>query len=218
MKPKSLHRRGAAFTLIELLVAIALMATLLAALLSFVFSMTEIWGQGSDKRLFEQHVSAATQHVEAMLRRAALPKAGQVQAEAFTVREIRPPNHRPLTGLSFTLSDGDRLLNWNGTRAPLVDCTLGIGGNDGLMIFWRSQLEEDEDVIHETPVSPLITNLTFNYYNHDTGNWRNETRLQRGRQNLWLVPEQIVLEFTHGKLTATRTLTLPLAPGGVPIF
>ena len=37
----------AGFTLIELLVAIAMMATLLAALLSFVFSITEIWGQGS---------------------------------------------------------------------------------------------------------------------------------------------------------------------------
>jgi prepilin-type N-terminal cleavage/methylation domain-containing protein len=218
MKLRLSVSRRAGFTLIELLVAIAMMATLLAALLSFVFSMTEIWGQGSEKRLFEQHVAAVTQHLESMLRRAALPVAGDAPAEAFSVREIRTPSSGNVTGLSFILSDGDRLLNWGGTPAPLTECTLEVVDGNGLMIFWRSRLEEDEDAIHETVVSPLITQLGYHYYDADTRQWRSETRLRRNSSNLWMVPEQIVVQFTHDKQTATRVLTLPLAPGGVPLF
>jgi prepilin-type N-terminal cleavage/methylation domain-containing protein len=218
MKSPPTFSRRAGFTLIELLVAIAMMATLLAALLSFVFSMTEIWGQGSEKRLFEQHVAAATQHLESMLRRAALPVAGDAPAEAFSVHEIRTPSNGNLTGLSFTLSGGDRLLNWGGTPAPMTICTLGVSSGNGLIIYWHSALEEDEDAMHETVVSPLITQLSYNYYDADGRSWRNETRLRRGGNNLWMVPEQIVVQFTHDKQTAVRVLTLPLAPGGVPLF
>ena len=208
----------AGFTLIELLVAIAMMATLLAALLSFVFSMTEIWGQGSEKRLFEQHVAAVTLHLESMLRRAALPVAGNASAEAFSVHEIRTPSNGTVTGLNFTLSGGDRLLQWGGTPAPMTTCTLGVDAGNGLIIYWRSQLEEDEDAIHETLVSPLITQLSYNYYDADTRRWSSDTRLRRTSGNLWLVPEQIVVQITHDQQTAVRVLTLPLAPIGVPLF
>ena len=210
---------GSGFTLIELLVAIALMGTLLAALLSFVFSMTEIWGQSGEKRLFDQHVSAVTQHIDAMLRRAALPAAGQSQSEAFSIRELRTPSYGTLTGLTFTLTEGDRLMSWgNSTPAPLVNCTMGLTSNQGLVLFWRSALEEDEEAVHETPVTTLITELTFNYYDQDSGNWRSDTKPRRGTDNHWLVPEQLVLHFAYGELKAERTLTLPLAPGGLPIF
>ncbi len=209
---------GAAFSLIEMLVAIALMAMLLGALLSFVFSMTEIWGGSGENRLFDQHVNAATQHIESMLRRSALPSSGLTQAEPFTIQEIRSPNYGTITGLVFELNDGDRLLNWGNTPAPLLSCTMGQVSDQGLVIFWRSSLEEDEDTIHETPVSPLITDLSYNYYDHDNGSWRNERQLRRGTENRWLVPEQIVLQFTYGKLQTSRTITLPITTGGIPVF
>jgi hypothetical protein len=187
-------------------------------LLSFVFSMTEIWGGSGEKRLLDQHVNAATQHLESMLRRAALPSSGRLHAEPFSIHEIRTPSYGTVTGLVFELIEGDRLLHWGNTPAPLVTCTLGLVSNQGLVIFWRSLLEEDEASIHETAITPLITDLTYNYYDQDGGTWRNERNVRRGSENRWQVPEQIVLQFTYGKLQTTRTITLPLAPGGAPVF
>ena len=82
-------RSGRGFTLVELLLAISIMAMLLVALFTFIFSMGEIWGHGSEKRLFEQHVNAVTRHLEAMFRRAALPLGTGAATEPFTIREVR---------------------------------------------------------------------------------------------------------------------------------
>ncbi|MCC6416427.1 MAG: prepilin-type N-terminal cleavage/methylation domain-containing protein [Opitutaceae bacterium] len=209
--------RHAAFTLIELLAALALMAMLLTALLTFVLSMSEIWGGSGEKRLFEQHVNAVTHHLDTMLRRAALPSAGHAPAEPFAVREIRAPDDDKVDGLEFFLASGDRLLSWNGQPAPLVTCTLGFRRDQGLTLFWRSELEEDEAAVHETPLSPFINSLSYFYRDEATGQWRDYPDLQRHGDH-WRVPEQIVLQFKHGDLTATRALTLPLAPGGLPLF
>lgn len=209
-------RRG--MTLIELLVAMVLMAALLVALLSFVFSMTEIWGQGGERRLFAQHVDAVTRHVESMLRRAALPSAGGVAAEAFSVREIRPPGQGRIIGLCFTLNDGDRLLTWFGQPVPLTECVLSVEPNRGLIIHWRSALEAEEDDWRDEPVTALITAIEYRHLDTRMGNWRTETTPQRSGNGGWLVPEQIVLRFAHGKQTAERVLTLPLAPDGAPLF
>lgn len=215
--PSTPSKRRAAFTLIELIAALALMAMLLTALLTFVLSMSEIWGGSGEKRLFEQHVNAVTHHLNAMLRRAALPSPGRAPDEAFVIREVRATTGGTVEGLGFFLTGGDRLLSWNGQAAPLTECTLGFTRNDGLILYWRSELEEDEEAIHETPLSPFITNLSYDYRDENTGGWRDYPSLQRSGSR-WRVPEQIVLQFKHGELTATRTITLPLAPGGLPLF
>src|SRR4051812_31116180 len=75
------------FTLIELLLAMALLTMLVTALLTFVFSMGEIWGRGGDKRLFEQHVNAVTRHIESLLQHAAWPRPGTTD-EPFAIGEV----------------------------------------------------------------------------------------------------------------------------------
>ena len=209
-------RRG--MTLIELLVAMVLMAALLVALLSFVFSMTEIWGQGGERRLFGQHVDAVSRHMESMLRRAALPAGGGVAAEAFTVREISPPGQGRITGLGFTLNDGDRLLTWSGQPVPLTECVLSVEPNRGLVIYWRSALEAEEDDWRDELVTPLINAIAYRHLDARMGSWRTETSPQRAGNGGWIVPEQIVLRFAHDRQTAERILTLPLAPAGIPLF
>lgn len=207
------------FTLIELLAGIALMALLLAALLTFIFSMTEIWGQGGGRRLFQQHVNAVTAHVDAMLRHAALPAAGAWQAEPFRFIRARTEDHGALEGLGFTLVKGDRLLQWPGARrAPQTVCVLAVVPEEGLWVIWRSELEDQDDAWHETLVSPFVTSLSYEYYNPETRAWRPETTVERTGAGAWRVPEQIVLHFAQGKFQAERSLTLPLTIGGLPVF
>jgi prepilin-type N-terminal cleavage/methylation domain-containing protein len=207
------------FTLIELVLALALLSMLVTALLSFVFSMSEIWGRGSEKRLFEQHVNAVTRHVESLLRRAAWPRGGPAGEEPFAVREIRPTAGFAGPMLGFDLLDGDRLLDWPGEPLPEVRCHLAVEGNRGLVIHWQSLLEAD--AAKKTPrtslVSPLVTSLAYAYQDPGTGSWRTEVNLRRSNSNDWLLPDRLVLTFKQGNFEATRELTLPAA-GGLPLF
>ncbi len=210
-------RRG--FTLVELLLAIAIMAMLLVALFTFVFSMGEIWGHGSEKRLFEQHVNAVTRHLESMFRRATLPLGAGAAAESFTIREVRTGSGNGNL-LGFDLADGDRLLVWNGPPLPEVQCSLGVDSNRGLMLYWQSKLELHHAT--EPPravlVSPFVTRLEYFYRDEDTGSWRSDTSPQKSPDGHWRVPDTIKLTFAHAGATADRTLTLPARNGALPLF
>ena len=178
------------------------MSMLLVALLTFVFSLSGLWGRSSDQRLFNQHVDAVTRHLESMVHRAALPAVGAWQSEPFSWQEIGSTSDGTFTALSFTLADGDRSLAWGGTLAPLVICALNVAPSRGLVLYWHSSLEEDQDTWHEQPVSPLLTGLSYNYFNPDAGTWRSETTPEKTTRGAAIVPDQIVLHFTYAKLKA----------------
>ncbi len=219
MNRRRFFRARSGFTLVELLMAIGIMAMLLVALFTFVFSMGEIWGHGSEKRLFEQHVNAVTRHLEAMFRRATLPIGASALAEPFTIREIRTGSG---TGnlLGFDLADGDRILIWNGPPLPEVQCSLGIEANRGLMLYWQSKLEINHAT--EPPrsvlVSPFVTRIDYFYRDDESGIWRNDTSPQKSSEGHWLVPVSIMLTYAHAGATAERTHTLPARNGALPLF
>jgi prepilin-type N-terminal cleavage/methylation domain-containing protein len=210
-------RRG--FTLIELLLALALLTMLVTALLTFVFSMGEIWGRGSEKRLFEQHVNAVSRHAESLLRRAAWPRGGAVGAEPFAVREVRPANGPVVNLLGFDLLDGDRLLEWPEQPLPEVRCYLAVERDRGLVLYWQSVLEQD--TANKPPrtalVSPLVTQLTYVYQDPQSGQWRMEADLRRNTNNEWLLPDRLRLTFKQKAFEAVREITLP-SGGTPPVF
>ena len=219
--PRPAHGRTgeSGFTLIELLLAMALLTMLVTALLTFVFSMGEIWGRGSGKRLFEQHVNAVTRHVESLLRRAAWPRGSAGAEEPFAVREVRPASGLPAPLVGFELLDGDRLLDWPEEPLPEVRCSLAVERDRGLVLHWQSLLEQDA---HEKPprtvlVSPLVTGLAYVYQDPHTGYWRTEQNLRKNNANEWLLPDRLVLTFKQEGFEAVREVTLPPA-GGPPLF
>lgn len=215
MKPRP--ARG--FTLLELLLALALMASLLAALFTFVFSMAEVWGHGAEQRLFEQHANAVTRHVDGMLRRAALPAGGAGIDEAYAWREFQglPAGTQRL--LSFELPEGDRLLRWPGSPLPQVRCALAAEPGRGLTLYWRSVLEPEEETRpRAVVVSPMVTRLDYLHFDPATSNWQTSTVPIRDSAGLWRVPDRLKLTFSYGGKTVERTITLPLAPEGVPVF
>lgn len=210
--------RGRAFTLIETLLAAALMGALLLALNFFVFSMAEIWGQGAERRLFEQHVRAVTREVESLLRTAALPPL--LNDPPIFVREIRLDDGRRVSPLTFELPEGTPRLPWNETPLPDVVCSLVWQEGKGLMLYWHSHLEEKFDEAAPRPfvLSPFGAGLTFEYHEAEGTVWRTYDQLQRAPSGAWNVPARLRLKFAHGALKTETTVVLPPSPGPMPHF
>jgi prepilin-type N-terminal cleavage/methylation domain-containing protein len=208
------------FTLIELLLALALLTMLVTALLTFVFSMGEIWGRGGDQRLFEQHVGAVTRHVEDLLQHASWPRPGTTTDEPFAVDEVQTPSGPKTELLGFELLDGDRLLNWPEYPLPEVRCHLAQEDNRGLILYWQSSLEKDvaEKPPRATLVSPLVTKLAYAYYDLTGGSWRTEQTLRKNSSGQWVLPDRLVLSFKHGTFESSREVTLPGGGGRPPAF
>jgi prepilin-type N-terminal cleavage/methylation domain-containing protein len=213
-------RNSSAFSLIEILLAVALLGALLLALNVFIFSMGEIWGRGREQRLFNEHARAVTRHVEHMLRTAALaPAALPGLTPSMMVAEVRGEGGtEPL--LTFELPEGDRVLPWPEHPLPDVVCSLAAVSNQGLVLYWHSRHEIDfaEQAPRSAVLSPLVTALSYDYYQADFKQWQNQPRLQRDRQGLWQAPARLRLRFTYGKMTTETTLLLPVPGTALPAF
>ncbi|MBA4137913.1 MAG: hypothetical protein C0518_11395 [Opitutus sp.] len=207
-----------AFTLIETLLAAALMGGLLLALNFFVFSMADIWGQGAERRLFEQHVRAVTREVESLLRTAALPPL--LNDPPIFAREIRLDDGRRVSPLTFELPEGTPRLPWPETALPDVVCSLVQQDGKGLMLYWQSRLEEkfDEAAPRAFMLSPFGAGLTYEYNESDGAVWRTYDQLQRTPAGAWSVPGRLRLKFIHGKMQVETTVVLPPSPGPLPHF
>jgi prepilin-type N-terminal cleavage/methylation domain-containing protein len=206
------------FTLLETLLSAALLGVLLLALNFFVFSMAEIWGQGAERRLFEQHVRAVTREVEALVRTAALPPAAA--DPVLFVREIRLESGRREPLLSFELAAGSPRLPWSGAALPDVVCSLVAEPERGLSLYWQSRLEErfDDAAPREWVMSPFVKSISYEYHDAEADTWRAESSLQRSGAGEWSLPARLKLEFAHGTLESETTVSLPGPPGPLPHF
>lgn len=209
-----------AFTLLEILLALALVGLLLVALNTFVFSMGELWGRGTDVRLFDQHVRAVTRFLEEELRAAALPPAARPESAPIGLEEIRPENGMIEHLLTFELPAGSRLFVWPERPLPEVVTSLQVRPNEGLIFLWHSRLEKnfDTDPPRETIVSPMVTTLAYDYFEPDFNRWTTESRLKMDQQGSPMAPQRLRLTFAYEKMTRESVITLPAPREGLPMF
>ncbi len=211
-------RPTSAFTLIEILLALSLVALVLVGLNTFVFSMGELWGRNVDVRLFEQHTRAVTRFLEQELRVAALPPAARKGVAPIAPQEIRARSGASENMLTFELPAGCRIIPWPDRPLPEVVCSLLVRDREGLWLLWHSRLETrfDDDPPHETLISPLVSALSYDYYDENFKNWKNEAILRRDAQNRVETPQRLHLKFTYGKMTRETVIVLPFVGEGLP--
>lgn len=209
------------FTLIEILLSLALVAMMLVALNTFVFSMGELWGRHADVYLFEQHVRAVTRFLDCELRNAALPPAAVARSSPIGLQEIKPQNGVTEQLLTFELPAGCRLFTWPDRPLPEVVCSLQLRDREGLMLLWHSRLEKnfDTEAPRETIITPLVSGLSYDYYDPDSTRWTTETVLKLDATGgAPLAPQRLRLKFTYGKMTAESVVTLPVPTEALPLF
>jgi prepilin-type N-terminal cleavage/methylation domain-containing protein len=214
------HNGRGAFTLLEILLALALVALLLVSLNTFVFSMGELWGQRADVRLFEQHVRAVTRFLEHELRAAALPPAARPHSTPIALQEVRPQNGMMDKLLTFELPAGSRLFNWPEQPLPEVVCSFQARNNEGLIMLWQSRLEKnfETDSPRETVVTPLVTALSYDYYDADVNRWTTETTVKTDSQGNPMTPQRLRLKFAYNRMTHETVVTLPQPGEALPLF
>jgi len=212
--------RRAGFTMLEVLIAVVLVALMLVGLNTFIFSMGELWGRGSDVRLFDQHVRNVTRFMQQELERAALPPAGRSGQAAIAPQEIRPQNGSTEQMLTFELAQGCRLINWPGRSLPDVVCSLTVRDREGLLLLWHSRLEKNfaDDSPRETVITPLVTAMSYDYYEADFKRWQTETTLRKDAAGKIVTPQRLRFKFSYDKLTRETMVTLPNAVEGLPQF
>jgi prepilin-type N-terminal cleavage/methylation domain-containing protein len=210
-----------AFTLLEVLLAIALVSLVMVGMNAFIFSMGELWGRNTDVRLFEQHVRAVTRFLEHELRAAALPPAAKANSTPIAMEEVRPQNGAMDKMVTFELPGGSRLFTWPDRPLPEVVCSFQARPGEGLVLLWHSRLEKnfENDPPRETLVTPLVTALSYDYYDPDFNRWTTETQPKTDPQsNKPLTPQRLRLKFTYGKLTRESVVTLPEPGQALPVF
>lgn len=218
--PRRPRAGSGGFTLLEVLLSIALVAMLLIMMNATVFSMGELWGRGSDRRLFDQHVVAVTRYLDRELRAATLPPAVRIGDTPVTAPEIKPISGSPDNLLTFALPAGSRLVAWPDHPLPDVVCSLQAREGEGLILLWHSSLETkfDDDPPRETVISSLVTALSYDYYDANLKSWSTETELKKGPSDQIMIPQRLRFTFSYDKMTRETVITLPTATEGLPIF
>ena len=220
ISPISTRRPASGFTLLEVLLALALVALLLVSLNTFIFSMGELWGRRTDVRLFDQHVRAVTRFLEHELRAAALPPAARPNSTPIALQEIKPQFGLMEKMLTFELPAGSRLFNWPERPLPEVVCSFQARQKEGLVMLWHSRLEKnfETDAPRESVITPLVTALSYDYYDPETNRWTTETMVKTNPQGQPMTPQRLRLKFAYAQMSRESVVTLPLPGEGLPAF
>jgi prepilin-type N-terminal cleavage/methylation domain-containing protein len=201
------------FTLIEVLLALALLAGLLLSINQFVFSITEAWTKNQDRFVFVQHTRAVTRHLDAMLQAAAdRSRASGTTSGAPAIAELRLPEGAGTAELLvFDLPEGDRLFTGPGASLPEVRCALGWSKDEGLVLYWKSRLEEDFATgdPRMVVVSPFVTGLSYDYYDTTNQTWTTEEELQLDATGNYELPRRLRLHFSRNGREIEEIIALP---------
>jgi len=209
------------FTLVEVLLALGLLAALLAALNQFVFAITEAWTKNHDQFVFVQHTRAVTRHVDELLQAAANnARASNITAGAPAGAEQRLPGGGTADLLAFDLPVGDRLFAWPDRPLPEVRCALGWRKDEGLVLYWKSRLEQDFATADPrvTLVSPFVTALSYDYYDEAKATWSTEEELQKDAAGAYLAPRRVRLHFKRNKQEFEEVIPLSTSREGLPAY
>lgn len=219
MRPAPHNRRG--FTLLELLMAITIGAMLMVAATTFVFSMGELWGRGTDERLFDRHVRGVSRFIDGLLRDAAASANAAGQTEAIWWEEPPGSEYAGDEMLTFEVEASPGVLVWPSEALPNVVCFLQFD-RDGLFLLWKSRLEADfeDDPPRRTRLSPFVTDIRYFYYDteDDPPTWDEEDEPSTDSQGDPLIPNRIQIAFTYGETSRLINLVLPGSPAGVPLY
>ena len=121
--------------------------------------------------------------------------------------------------LMFEVDEAPGQCVWPQAPLPQVECALQINADEGLVLLWKSKLEEDYGKARprKTQVSPFGRAIAYDYYDAEQKVWSHSDQPQRDGKGGWLVPQRVRLTFAYRGLEREVSIVLPEPPGGAPL-
>jgi hypothetical protein len=121
--------------------------------------------------------------------------------------------------LIFEVDEAPGQCVWPLRPLPQVECALQINADEGLVLLWKSKLEEDygKGRPRKTQLSPLGQSMAFEYYDAERKSWTRSEQPQPDGEGGWLVPQRLHLIFAYAGMSREVSILLPGAPGGAPM-
>jgi|GEM_PF-221262 len=121
--------------------------------------------------------------------------------------------------LMFEIDEAPGQCVWPGRPLPQVECALQVNADEGLVLLWKSRLEEDYGKARprKTQLSPFARSISYDYYDTERQTWTHTEQPQSDGNGGWLVPQRIRVTFAYRGMEREISITLPEAPGGAPL-
>ncbi len=121
--------------------------------------------------------------------------------------------------LMFEIDEAPGQCVWPERPLPQVECALQVNADEGLVLLWKSKLEDDYGTARprKTQLSPFARRISFDYYDSDRQTWTHTEQPQSDGNGGWLVPQRIRVAFAYQGLEREISVVLPDIPEGVPL-
>lgn len=201
--------------------AVMIGAMLMVAASTFVFSMGELWGRGTDERLFDRHVRGVGRFLDGLLREAAASSSASGETGALWWEEPAGAEYAGDELLTFEVEDSPGVLVWPGEALPNVVCSFLLD-DDGLFLIWKSRLEVDygEAPPRRTRISPFAREIEYFYYDEESDPpvWEQSPEPETDSEGNPRLPSRLRVTFTYEDETRMVNLVLPVSSTSVPLY
>jgi prepilin-type N-terminal cleavage/methylation domain-containing protein len=121
--------------------------------------------------------------------------------------------------LMFEIDEAPGQCVWPERPLPQVECALQVNADEGLVLLWKSKLEEDYGTARprKTQLSPFARGISYDYFDSDRQEWTHTEQPQSDGNGGWLVPQRIRVAFAYQGLEREISIVLPDVPEGVPL-
>jgi hypothetical protein len=121
--------------------------------------------------------------------------------------------------LLFEIDEAPGQCVWPERPLPQVECALQVNADEGLVLLWKSKLEEDYGKARprKTQLSPFARGLSYDYYDSERQTWTHTEQPQSDGNGGWLVPQRIRVAFAYQGIEREVSIVLPDVPEGVPL-
>lgn len=202
-RPSTHHQPG--FSFIEVLTAVMLSAMLLAAASSLLFSFIHVWAQVETEPRFDRHVSNSSTFLQYCFDYSANLSGNPAQP---LVWKTPPEGNQP--ALHFRLEEPNPF--FVSTVKPLanVDGYIRFHEDEGLSIIWHHppNLTNNRLELRRTPVSPIVANVEYGFFNNENQNWEFKTASGEDREIYERTPEVVRLTYRQNRREQSRLLYL----------
>lgn len=192
-----------AFTLLEIVLALAVTALLLSAASFFLYSLSNIWLRADTEPTLDQHYRGTCRFLEYLILQAKTQSSTSTSTTSTSTTSTTsstatstatasstsstsagnvswgfPPNEStagtPM--MQIALADPIPLFVWDEGPLPNLTCWLMLDDKEGLYAVWATKVEskENSSEIYRTPISKLVTGITYLYYDETTMEWQED--------------------------------------------